>query len=338
MDKFLADIFDKHGLSYKFNGQKTWMILEECPFCLSRGHSHNDKFKLYISLSSPFYYCHRCKAQGYLMYLFQTLGLDNEWIKFIVSSTNSLDSVYIRQEYDEEEIDDASKLTKSDFEEFRIKYERRNHLYQLAKDYLVERGFKWEFVRDKFVFMTKKYYGDEFSRRYFGRFLIPDVTYTGFTARDFVNVWNPDYTLRYLSSEAAGVFGGIVNEENKDIYVVEGPLDAIKNLQLGFNSFGVGGKSKALKFFKNNKQLLSKFNIVYIVEGDVSFGEASLKETFTYLSKNYKNVYYIDLKDTPFKDTAEIEKIDEFLQLEKKPISHAGHVMGELNRILNAFQ
>lgn len=337
MKQFLERIFNQNNISYKINSSDTWLSVEKCPYCLSRGHSHNDRYKLYINLSSPVYYCHRCKAQGYLMYLFKTWGIEQEWIKYIVESTGGMDALFISNKYDDDYDEDAIKLTQKDFAELKNKYEQKNNYYRIAKQYLESRGFDFNFVRDRFVFMTAQP-RDPFSKQYFGRFLIPDITYTGFTARDFLNTWNPEFKLRYMSSDYASVFGGIVNKNSSDIYIVEGPLDAFKNLQLGFNSLGVGGKSKYLKLFETQKDFLNKFNIIYVIESDVSFQEKAVQELFNYLGKNYKSVFYIDLNNTPFKDTADINNIDDFIDLERMPISQSGYMAGKLSRALNVLR
>ncbi len=338
---FLIKTLKHNSISFRLTSDDKWIRLDECPYCFGRGHTKNDGYTMCIPTTTPYYYCHRCHATGYLLKLFEHWGLDGVWNKYVLENIDTTNFILSKNMFENSDSSDiqTEKLTYNDFKEFRSKYEKNNMFFTIAKNYLINRGFSWGFIHPKSIIISEKI--DVFSKRYFGRILLPDISYTGFTARDYINSWKKEYKLRYLSSGSASVFGGIVNKEDKNIYIVEGPLDAIKLNQFGYNSLAIGGKSKAEGFFLRNKKLLSPFNIIYVIESDVSMFEKDLLRVFHVAEKNYQNVFYLDMQYTGFKDTADINDpkiFEEIVEEKKVKISKNGSMEGLLLRALNKLQ
>lgn len=304
----LKGLFDKRNIIYKYSQNSIYFSLERCPFCLVKGHHRNDQFTLCIYPDSNQFHCFRCGSHGSIDFLLKILGINLPVLSVLknreTTSTYYLDQTFIP-------IFNPENNVKIDFSYIRKKYEIKNYVYQYGLNYLKNRGFDLDFILDKVILITNyKNLNDEnnlnFGKRFFGRIVIPDFTYTGFTARDFLHTTDKTYKLRYLSSSKVTFFGNIVNNMNDLLYITEGAFDSLKLNQLGYNSFATGGKSKILSFLKNNKEFLSKYKLVLMIEADVQLEEDLIKTLFLYIDKVWNNdAYYCDLSLTPFKDPAD---------------------------------
>lgn len=325
--KLLLDLFKGKGIDYKVHhtfdavGKEKVEVSIECPYCKTT-HGYDNKKKLYLGFFfnqakktyQARFICFRCEKKGSLEFLLGTLGLKKEYQNRIqkVKKNDKEDSSVLR---DEVELTQEKFLNENSYLEYR-KYEEINLTYATAINYFEGRGFNKEFlINNNIIFITKDR-GDSFSKKFFGYALIPNYDYSNFVARCFLE---SEKLPRYLVYKAAKEkYGGEVNKEDNNIYLVEGPLDALKLNQLGYNSWSYGGKSKVLNFLENELYYNKEKNYCLVLDADIDiFKKDFLVDKKNNLIKLIPNLNFIHMGLTSFKDTGDLKKKKDFEEILK---------------------
>jgi len=323
--KILIDLFKQKGLLFKVHstydsyGKEKVEISMECPYC-KQEHGGDGKKKLYLG----FYYdntkkiyqsrflCFRCERKGTLDFLLETLKLKKEYQLRVQSKKKEDSDEGIKSNI---QFSEEKSLNKDSYLYYK-RFEEKNITYGAAAEYFERRGFDLTFLKKKdIIFITKKE-NDPFSKKFFGYALIPNYDYSNFVARSFMDSENKP---RYLVYKAAHEkYGEELNKEDSNIYLVEGPLDALKLNQLGYNSWSYGGKSKILIFLENELNYIEGKKYTLILDADINiFKKDFLIGRKNQLLKRIPTLNFIHMGLTDFKDTGDIMNKKDFEEILK---------------------
>lgn len=220
----------------------TGQISAVCPFCEKWG-------SFYVDAKTGDYICFKCsddnpKARGrHLVGIIaeveniswqkaRTLLLKNLLERRRKETLPSLiDKIKALRETDENESEEKIEPLP---DEFVSVYERKKWRFPT---YLKERGVKRK---------TARAWGLGFCNRgrYRNRIIIPIICPSGesFTSRDITGNQQPKYLNPVCPFQSHLLLGWSQIQKSGDLVLVEGPLDAIKLSQNGFNALALGGK------------------------------------------------------------------------------------------------
>lgn len=227
-----------------------------CPFCGTRGHSEDTKYKMYVNVAKGKIHCFRC---GYSKHnindgLFSADHVPDKFLDEFEDTLSSLFSVNNIRSYDMDEI--SWKLTKDGT--------------PIAYSYIISRGFTDEEIADYDLRVGKDYHEDgKLIKKWSGRILFPYKNENG----DVLFVVGRSYAgkePKYINStgnRSHAVYG--LSEVNGGIAAAcEGIIDAI-SFKKHTGIPGVCGLGKEYTSEQVSK-IASKCRVIYeALDGDV---------------------------------------------------------------------
>jgi len=246
-----------------------------CPYC---GDSKKNPHKTHanIDVNNKLFHCFRCERSG-LDQLLEDFNLTE--IKNILYGDTGLSSLFSFVKMFEQINFKDEKFNKSNefkyklinFLKMRDLMENKNSiLFKKSVEYLEKRGFDVDFLRDEFdVFFVTEYV--VFFERYKGRIIIPSLNRITFQSRAIFQHIKPKYFKP--TGRPDDVSGRIIGND-KYLFLTEGPLDALKLCQFGYDALSLNGKGTAsMEFSLYNmmlrQRILSKEKIIYFQDKEI---------------------------------------------------------------------
>jgi len=312
-------------------------LIALCPFCDdSSGH-------LYISTDKPVYHCFKCESKGdYLDYMTKTKGLGLDFITAVkeLGRVSGMEITINEAKYQE------NKKRAGLLERTQMICQKRLNSPEGkdVMDYLTQRGYTPDEIKDMELGAYDKNYLESELKKY----------YTNEEIRDSKILTLPEeYKLslvwKSVSGRVSGIQGRLIDNrdlpkyryisghkrdtsfigldrarqnKDKDIFIVEGALDALylNSKGIGKQFIAIGDKGKvSTQQIKGLKDAGIK-NIILSLDPDAR--ENSLKILHTLLREQF-NVRVLDMLDETYKDMEELVRKEGINSLTSKAkVSH----------------
>ncbi len=217
----------------------TGQISAVCPFC-----GRSSPISFYVDIKTGNYICFKCEKRGHHLVGVVAEVENITWqqartflLKNLLERRRKetlptlIEKIKALREIDEEDEDEKIQSLP---DEFVPVYERKKWRFPT---YLKERGVERK---------TARVWGLGFCNRgrYRNRIIIPIICPVGesFTSRTIIKKQLPKYLNPVCPFQSHLLLGWPQIQKGGDLVLVEGPLDAIKMSQNGFNALALGGK------------------------------------------------------------------------------------------------
>ncbi len=312
IEKLLEDagFYVKHN---PVNQLKGWIEIR-CPYC---GDSKKNPYKTHanIDVNKRLFHCFRCEASG-LDNLLKDFNLDE--IKRLIYEDNYVSNIFAFVSLFEQI--NFKNLQLENVNNFKFKLinfakmkdlmeDKQSELYKIAREYLENREFDYDYLENEHDVFVVTNSNIPLFEEFQSRIVFPSINRISFNSRGFFKHKKPKY--RKPTGRPDDLIGIIRNE--KEIFLTEGPLDALKLNQFGYDAVSLNGKgTAALEISMYNlllrKRILSKEKIIYFQDREVVDKELFriIKKIHKYL--NYKDIYFVNMEILPkeYKDAGDI--------------------------------